>query len=243
MSYHNSKGTLAVPSRDDCLYSVAKVINRLIMDSFNNHHYNHQNFNSIIEYTPSPFDIDQFIKLPIQVIIPIFTYVYNTYYQIPEINENNIPTVDIIFRFCKTIYDKLQLSSECSIIGLIYIERLLESGITDINSRTWRTICLCSMLISSKVWDDLSSWNIEFADLFPIFTLQSINHLERIYLEGLKYNLFVSASTYAKYYFALRAIRNVEPKDIPRMYLSLGDTTANDLKDGMFIFLKNYLHF
>ena len=60
------------------------------------------------------------------------------------------------------------------------------------NARNWRPIVLSAVLTSSKVWDDLSSWNIEFAEVFPIFTLKDINALERLFLEGLKYNLFVS---------------------------------------------------
>ncbi len=41
---------------------------------------------------------------------------------------------------------------------------------------------------------DLSSWNIEFSEVFPIFSLQSINQMERLFLAGLKYNLFISGS-------------------------------------------------
>jgi hypothetical protein len=41
--------------------------------------------------------------------------------------------------------------------------------------------------------------------IFPVFTLQCINQMERLFLAGIKYNLFISGSQYAHYYFNLRA--------------------------------------
>ena len=51
-----------------------------------------------------------------------------------------------------------------------------------------------------------SSWNSEFAQIYPQFTLQAINKLEVTYCKELKWNLYISSSAYAKYYFALRSL-------------------------------------
>merc|ERR1719433_599013 len=75
--------------------------------------------------------------------------------------------------------------------------------------------------MASKMWDDLASWNIEFAELFPVFSLTEINALEVLFLKQLNYNLFISGSDYARYYFALRGLRNTPEKRIPRHYLTL----------------------
>eukprot|EP00975_Prorocentrum_lima_P024520 5154976-Prorocentrum_lima.AAC.1 len=72
-------------------------------------------------------------------------------------------------------------------------------------SATWRPIVLCSLLLASKVWQDLSSWNIEFNQTYPEFSLQAINQLELIFLQDINWDLCISQSLYAKYHFALRA--------------------------------------
>ena len=60
--------------------------------------------------------------------------------------------------------------------------------------------------MSSKVWDDLSFWNIDFSLVCPEFTLRRINDLECAVLEALDYVIKVPAGEYAKYYFHARAI-------------------------------------
>ena len=202
-------GTLATPSRDDCLRSVSKVLHRIVAEN--------------VHSQPTCFDIDLFMNRNIQVIVPMISHntPFTCFYQLPERKEINLPSPDSIFRFMRTIFEKLQLSSECSIISLIYVERLLETGIYFYN-KNWRPIVLTSILVASKVWDDLSSWNVEFSDLFPLLPLKSINNLERLFLDTLKYNLFVASSVYATYYFALRALRGLDAKQIPRLYLNLG---------------------
>lgn len=57
-----------------------------------------------------------------------------------------------------------------------------------------------------QVWQDLATWNVEFAQAYPEYPLQAINNLERAFLGCLRYELYISTSVYAKYYFALRAL-------------------------------------
>jgi len=65
---------------------------------------------------------------------------------------------------------------------------------------------MCGLLLASKVWQDWSSWNIEFASVYPQFTLDSINRLELQFLKMAKWDLYISSSLYAKYYFMLRSL-------------------------------------
>jgi hypothetical protein len=60
--------------------------------------------------------------------------------------------------------------------------------------------------MASKVWDDLSMWNVDFSQVYPSFDLARVNALELAMLEALKYVIRVSASEYAKYYFHLRSM-------------------------------------
>ena len=120
--------------------------------------------------------------------------------------EYKIPTESEIYEFGHQLFKSVQLSSECSIVCLIYIERLMEHGKVPLLATTWRPIFMCGLLLASKVWQDLSSWNIEFASVFPQYPLESINRLEHNFLRMVKWDLYISSSAYAKYYFALRSL-------------------------------------
>jgi hypothetical protein len=52
--------------------------------------------------------------------------------------------------------------------------------------------------------------------VYPQFSLKCINRLEHVYLGQVKWDLYISASLYAKYYFALRSL--AEGRDFRRRY-------------------------
>jgi hypothetical protein len=118
----------------------------------------------------------------------------------------SIPSEEEIYEFGHKLFKSVQLSSECSIVCLIYVERLMESAKVPLLAITWRPIFMCGLLLASKVWQDLSSWNIEFASVYPQFSLEAINKLELEFLRMVKWDLYISSSLYAKYYFALRSL-------------------------------------
>ena len=72
-----------------------------------------------------------------------------------------VPETSEIYDFMYQLFRKVQLSSECSVVCLIYVERLMERGNVPLMAKTWRPILMCGLLLASKVWQDLSSWNIE----------------------------------------------------------------------------------
>lgn len=127
-----------------------------------------------------------------------------------------IPTEGEIYEFAHQLFKSVQLSSECSIVCLIYVERLMEVAKVPLLATTWRPIFMCGLLLASKVWQDLSSWNVEFASVYPQYSLESINRLELEFLRRVKWDLYISSSSYAKYYFALRSL--VEKPDFRQRY-------------------------
>lgn len=127
-----------------------------------------------------------------------------------------IPTETEIYDFGHQLFKSVQLSPECSIICLIYVERLMEVAKVPLLACTWRPIFLCGLLLASKVWQDLSSWNIEFSSVYPQYSLDSINKLELNFLRTVKWDLYISSSCYAKYYFALRSL--VAKQDFRQRY-------------------------
>jgi hypothetical protein len=65
---------------------------------------------------------------------------------------------------------------------------------------------LSPLLDDVKVWQDLSTWNVEFSSVYPQYSLENINKLELQFLRMIKWDLYISSSLYAKYYFALRSL-------------------------------------
>lgn len=132
--------------------------------------------------------------------------------------EASIPSLDDITNFYRAIYYKSQMETDIIIMSLIYIERLMKTTNGGVRPRVsnWRSLLVAAMILSSKVWDDLSMWNVDFSqtcnntinkgEIVTAFTLKRINELELGTLNCLKYDVKVKASEYAKYYFLLRSM-------------------------------------
>ncbi len=123
----------------------------------------------------------------------------------------NPPGLDEVCSFYRDIFFKAQMEADCIIMSLIYVERLIKktAGRLRPRSNNWRSLLFSCMILSSKVWDDLSMWNVDFSQSCPpgvSFSLKRINELELAVLNILNFKVKVPASEYAKYYFLLRSM-------------------------------------
>ena len=128
-----------------------------------------------------------------------------------ESEEQIAPSLDDITDFFRFIYKKAQLENDCIIMSLIYVERLLRETNGGVRPRleNWKSLLFSCMIMASKVWDDLSMWNVDFSQACPAgvsFPLKRINELELAILSCLNYSVKVPASAYAKYYFLIRSM-------------------------------------
>jgi len=57
--------------------------------------------------------------------------------------------------FMRKILEKMQLASECIIITLIYLEKLMINGGIEIRYCNWKPLLFTAILISSKFWEDI----------------------------------------------------------------------------------------
>ena len=122
------------------------------------------------------------------------------------------PTVEEITEFYEAFYQRSQMEHDAIIFSLIYVEGLIKStnGILTPTSQNWKSLLFSCMIMASKVWDDFSMWNYDFANVtahttgLTMFTISRINELELALLKILKFNVKVPASEYAKYYFLIR---------------------------------------
>jgi hypothetical protein len=109
-----------------------------------------------------------------------------------------------VYNFCKNVIFRSKMEKECSIICLVYIERLLNLAQIRIDELNWKRLVFITLVIGSKVWDDESYENVHFAKVFTRFTLKDIVDMERMFLALVNFNVGIKSSEYAKYYFILR---------------------------------------
>lgn len=168
----------------------------------------------------SAFDIDNFIKRTYKLSIPFGARAFpgTIFMQNARSTRCPLPSFENMLRFMRTMFQRLGINTECAIIALIYLDRLKELNAVCLDRRNWRPLILAALLTCSKVWDDVSLWNVEFHELFPIFAMKDINLLERRFLEALQYDLHISSSIYAKYFFFLRSVRVRSAAKAPVQY-------------------------
>jgi Cyclin, N-terminal domain len=132
--------------------------------------------------------------------------------------QETLPSLADIVEFYQEFYRRSQMEFDTIIMSLIYVERLIKTTNVVPGPTNWRSVLFSCMVLASKVWDDLSMWNIDFSNVasantdnthapgLTLFTLQRVNQLELVLLKSLSFDVRVPASEYAKYYFLIRTM-------------------------------------
>merc|ERR1712216_426268 len=97
----------------------------------------------------------------------------------PRSQSWKVPTVDAVSTFIRNLTTMARMGVEANVAGLAYTERFLSCTGLQLNAKNWRRLVFISWIMASKIWDDESMENRHFAELFPLFSLDDINTLER----------------------------------------------------------------
>lgn len=146
---------------------------------------------------------------------------FNQKYTDPYSKIGVFPEEEEIYNIAKNIIIRSKMEKECSIICLIYIERLRQiTGIRP-TERNWKRLLFICLVLASKIWDDESYENINFADVFSNISLREINAMESALLNLIDFKVGINKSEYAKFYFLLRTFNDKKSRSFPLVPLDV----------------------
>jgi len=120
-----------------------------------------------------------------------------------------------IYNYTKNVLIRSKMEKEVAVICLVYLNRLASKSGLRLSAGNWKRALFTSMLLASKVWDDDSYENKNFAQAFTMYTAEEINAMEGSYLALTDFDLKVSGSEYANAYFLLRTYTKTDARSFP----------------------------
>ena len=180
------------PNISNLIYSISKLLSNDISEE------KYQDNTSSPEYQLYLFSEDYYIN----------EYPHNFDYQKVSIFKM-LPSCDDISLFLKGLFLVMELSPECLIISLIYLNRFLAITNSSLTQSNWRPVLLFCVIIAHKVWDEKFCSNYEVSKFYPFFEKTRIDQLETTFLQLINYNLRITLSSYISYFMELKSMNPI----------------------------------
>lgn len=103
------------------------------------------------------------------------------------------------------LFRVLQIEPQCCVVTAVYLQRIVARGVR-VTRRNYEPLLLAAVLLATKVWDDLSTINEDFMQAMPHYTLRSLNRLERVFVQRLGWDCYVTRAEYTEFYFGLTSL-------------------------------------
>jgi len=117
-----------------------------------------------------------------------------------------------VLDWLRTAVSSLGLDIECLIISLALLERVAAKKGIRVTEHTFRRSSLVAIALAAKTWYDGAVYNVDAVSLLRDVSIKDFNHLEASFLAALDYEVNVSVSLFARYFFALNdVIRQRDP--------------------------------
>ena len=104
--------------------------------------------------------------------------------------------------YLERIFKYASCSSECFVLALVYIDRLIQRNNFVINSLNAHRVVITSIMLAAKFFDDQYFNNAYYAKVGGV-PLAEINSLELEYLFLINFSLHVTPEAFRKYYMEL----------------------------------------
>lgn len=101
-----------------------------------------------------------------------------------NIAKREVPNKWDVYGFLRDVMLGFRLQPEVSVVTLFYLDRFTEKCGVAMTPDNWQKLCIAAMMLASKVWDDESFENVEFAQLCPLYTVDEINAFEMTFLKS-----------------------------------------------------------
>jgi len=124
---------------------------------------------------------------------------------------------EAVLTFIDNIATSLYFCKQVIVLCAVYTERLLQEAPAKLTRNNWRSVVVATLLVASKVWEDVHPWNADFEDCLRevagmIYRRGALYRLESLVLDRLRWCVFVDAEVYAAYYFALVSDKRRPPQ-------------------------------
>ena len=106
----------------------------------------------------------------------------------------------------KLLHSCAKYSTECNIIGLVYLNRMSSANQLVITMQNWRCVWLTCIILAQKMWDDKPLKTSAFVQLVPPLEKKHLRNFEAKALELMDFSIGVKPGLYVKYYFELRQL-------------------------------------